>query len=297
MRELESHLEPLKLSGMVNSRHDGCIAPGEEWEPQIKTKLNKARIIILLISVDFIRSGYCYNVELQQVIERHKAGDACVIPVILRSCLWKQVPVSDMRLGDLQALPKDAKAIAQWTDRDDAFTSVAEGIFSKIQQLQLESEKVDETQVHGTKVEQEQLEIDPVVEPESLIKDLEESLIEDREKIKSSSAQNVPAYVTVTDRTFEREVLESCLPVLVNFWAPWSGPCRMIAPVIDEIAEQYKGRIKVAKVNADENPVIASQYGIRSVPTLFIFKHGARVDMIVGALPTSIVAQTIEKFL
>ncbi|MGF1524644.1 MAG: GUN4 domain-containing protein [Leptolyngbyaceae cyanobacterium] len=143
MQELESHLHPLKLSSLVDSWYDGCIAPGEEWEPQIKENLGKAHVILLLISVDFINSRYCYDVELTTAIERHKAKDACVIPVILRSCLWQHVPVSDMRLGDLQALPKDARPISRWADRDDAFTSIAEGIFLRIQQLKEEQQAAE----------------------------------------------------------------------------------------------------------------------------------------------------------
>ena len=101
----------------------------------------------------------------------------------------------------------------------------------------------------------------------------------------------------VTDSSFKQEVLESDVPVLVDFWAPWCGPCRMVAPVVEEIAGQYEGLIKVVKVNTDENPNVASQYGIRSIPTLMIFKGGQRVDMVVGAVPKTTLANTIEKYL
>ena len=101
----------------------------------------------------------------------------------------------------------------------------------------------------------------------------------------------------VTDDTFEQEVLGSSVPVLVDFWAPWCGPCRMVAPVVDEIAEQYVGQVKVVKVNTDDNPGVASKYGIRSIPTLMIFKGGQRVDMVVGAVPKTTLASTLEKYL
>jgi thioredoxin 1 len=101
----------------------------------------------------------------------------------------------------------------------------------------------------------------------------------------------------VTDASFKEQVLDSDVPVLVDFWAPWCGPCRMVAPVVDELAEQYEGQVKVVKLNTDENPQVASQYGIRSIPTLMIFKDGQRVDMVVGAVPKTTLANTLEKYL
>ena len=105
------------------------------------------------------------------------------------------------------------------------------------------------------------------------------------------------ATATVTDTSFKEDVLDSDVPVLVDFWAPWCGPCRMVAPVVEEIAEQYDGQVKVVKLNTDENPQVASQYGIRSIPTLMIFKGGQRVDMVVGAVPKTTLANTLEKYL
>ena len=105
------------------------------------------------------------------------------------------------------------------------------------------------------------------------------------------------AATEVTDLSFTQEVLESEVPVLVDFWAPWCGPCRMVAPVVEEIAAQYLEKLKVVKVNTDENPQIASQYGIRSIPTLMIFKDGVKVDMVVGAVPKTTLSNTLEKYL
>ncbi len=105
------------------------------------------------------------------------------------------------------------------------------------------------------------------------------------------------AAAQVTDSTFKQEVLDSTLPVLVDFWAPWCGPCRMVAPVVDEIAAQYDGQLKVVKVNTDENPEVASKYGIRSIPTLMIFKGGEKKDIVVGAVPKTTLSSTVEKYL
>ena len=92
-------------------------------------------------------------------------------------------------------------------------------------------------------------------------------------------------YVTLTDQNFEEEVLNSDVPVLVDFWATWCGPCRIIAPVIIELAEEFKGRAKVAKLDVDHNPATAQNYGVRSIPTLLFFKDGVVVDQLIGAAP------------
>ena len=103
------------------------------------------------------------------------------------------------------------------------------------------------------------------------------------------------AAAPVTDSSFQQEVLDSPIPVLVDFWAPWCGPCRMVAPVVEEVAEQFDGQVKVVKVNTDENSNVASKYGIRSIPTLMIFKGGQRVDMVVGAVPKTTLITTLQK--
>jgi thioredoxin 2 len=102
--------------------------------------------------------------------------------------------------------------------------------------------------------------------------------------------------VTVTDATFAAEVEQSPVPVVVDMWAPWCGPCRMIAPVIDELAGQMAGRVRFAKVNVDENPATASRFNVRSIPTLLVLKGGREVDRIVGVEPKSEIARRLAQF-
>lgn len=87
------------------------------------------------------------------------------------------------------------------------------------------------------------------------------------------------------DGNFDQEVIGSDLPVLVDFWAVWCGPCRMIAPIVEELSKEYEGKVKVGKLDVDNNPRVASTYGIRSIPTLLVFKDGQVVEQIVGAVP------------
>jgi len=101
----------------------------------------------------------------------------------------------------------------------------------------------------------------------------------------------------VTDANFETEVLKSEAPVLVDFWAPWCGPCRMVGPVMEKLAEQYAGRISVVKLNTDENPQVSMTYGIRSIPTVALFKGGEVVDGVIGAAPIAHYAKILDKHL
>jgi thioredoxin 1 len=98
----------------------------------------------------------------------------------------------------------------------------------------------------------------------------------------------------ITDETFKQEVLDSEKPVLVDFWAPWCGPCHMVAPALEELAVEYDGRAVIAKLNVDESVAVAGKYGIMSIPTLVIFKDGQEVDRLVGARPKPAIAERLD---
>ena len=103
--------------------------------------------------------------------------------------------------------------------------------------------------------------------------------------------------IDITDATFEAEVLSSPIPVVVDFWAPWCGPCRKLGPVLDEVAEELNGKIKVVKLNTDENLKTAKEYSIIGLPSLLVFKNGQAVERLVGLLPKSSILSNIEKHL
>jgi len=103
--------------------------------------------------------------------------------------------------------------------------------------------------------------------------------------------------VHVNDKSFASEVLNADLPVLVDFWATWCGPCRSISPIVEELAKEFMGKIKVTKLNVDESPATPSQYGVRGIPTLILFKGGKILDQIVGAVPKARLKTMIEKAL
>jgi thioredoxin 1 len=103
-------------------------------------------------------------------------------------------------------------------------------------------------------------------------------------------AENINA---VSDATFENEVLKSPVPVLIDFWAPWCGPCKAIAPIVDELAGEYAGKLKIVKMNVDENPRTPAQYGVRGIPNLILFKNGTVQQQIVGAVPKAHLVKAI----
>ena len=120
---LNTHLSILKRKRVINAWYDRQIPAGDEWAEAIDDRMNRAQVILLLVSADFLASDYCHEIEMKRALERHKNRESVVIPIILRPCDWK-----DALFGKLQALPKDAKPVTTWPNQDEAFTNVAEGI-------------------------------------------------------------------------------------------------------------------------------------------------------------------------
>ena len=103
--------------------------------------------------------------------------------------------------------------------------------------------------------------------------------------------------IDVTDQDFEQEVIKSTLPALVDLWAPWCGPCRMVAPIVEKLSEKYEGKCKFYRLNVDENPQTAVKYKVMAIPTLLLFKNGEAVDTVVGAVPERTLAPKIDELL
>lgn len=128
--ELARHLSNLRKQGIISNWFDGDILPGTEWRIELMKHLNQANIILLLVSADFIDSDFCYDIEMTRAIERHKADEARVLPIILRPCDWVGTP-----FAELQALPSNAKPVVTWPTHDEAFADVIKGIRKAINDL------------------------------------------------------------------------------------------------------------------------------------------------------------------
>ncbi len=112
-----------------------------------------------------------------------------------------------------------------------------------------------------------------------------------------STSTSQSSYTTLTDANFQQEVTQNAQPVLVDFWATWCGPCQAMNPIIQELATEYRGKATVGKVNVDEQPTLASKFGIQSIPTMLVFQNGKVVDTVVGAVPKKVITDTLNKVL
>jgi len=115
--------------------------------------------------------------------------------------------------------------------------------------------------------------------------------------VRSKGVHSMGNAVAVTEQSFDTEVVQSTVPVLVDFWAAWCGPCRAIAPAVEELAQEYAGKLKVVKVDVDENPDVSSRYGVQSIPTLLVFKGGEVVERMIGAYPKNMLLQKLQPHL
>jgi hypothetical protein len=133
-KRLEDHLSGLQRRGHIQGWHDRNIDAGSEWKTQIDSRLQSAQVILLLISPAFIASNYCSTLEMTAAMERHKRGEARVIPIILRPCIWQEEP-----FAELQVLPRDGKPVTEWSSPDVGFMSVAEGILRVVKHMRGEA--------------------------------------------------------------------------------------------------------------------------------------------------------------
>jgi hypothetical protein len=122
-KEFDSHISILRRQNVLGSWHDRRLVPGDDWHDQLNIHLHDADIVLLLVSASFLSSDYCFEVEMKAALARHDAGAACVVPVIVRACAWKDSP-----LGRIQAMPKDGRPVMQYPDRDEAWTDVVNGL-------------------------------------------------------------------------------------------------------------------------------------------------------------------------
>src|SRR5260370_21075981 len=150
--ELEKHLSHLKRLDLIVEWHDRDISAGTEWEYEINAHLNSASIILLLISPDFIASEYCYSIEMTRAMERHEAGEARVIPIILRPTYWKSSPFSK-----LQVLPTNGRPVIKWQSRDEALLDVVEGIRQVVKELNSQNNNVGRVVEFGVTSEQREV--------------------------------------------------------------------------------------------------------------------------------------------
>ena len=246
--KLEKHLKLLERQGLVRTWHDRRILPGGTWAGEIDANLEAANIVLLLVSADFIASDYCWEVETRRAMERHEAGDACVIPVILRPCEWQEAP-----FGKLQALPKDAKPVVTWAVQDEAWLDVAQGVRKVIEdqvELSQPSHKDDVLTEWFKQVEEDHRRLADHFERPVELEDLEKAWV----RLELGLPEQAAAIGGVNvERSMERRTLDHFLaldpadhPWVTRRWLvegdPGSGKTTLLRHLAGRLARKRESR-------------------------------------------------------
>src|SRR5436305_3391501 len=207
-KQLNDHLSPLKYSGDITIWHDQEIPVGANWEDQINTHLDEADLILLLVSASFIASKYCWNKEVRAALERHKVGKAQVIPIILKPVRWQNTP-----LGQLQALPKEAKPVTQWNDYNAALEDVVRGIEEVVDELLV---KLRDEALRNAKIRELTYEIEANLRPalariDKEIEDIENTISQQRIEKKRLEAELLHIDKSIEEFRFKNSILEELL--------------------------------------------------------------------------------------
>ncbi len=274
--ELVKHLSILKRRGVISSWSDREIGAGEEWRGAIDEHLNSAGIILLLISADFIDSDYCYDIEMTRAMERHKSGEARVIPIFLRQVNWKGAP-----FGELQALPTDTKPVSSWDDPDEAFTIVSDGIQKAVEKL-IAARSSQETS-------------SPIVAPlPALSPQIPNNRIVDFVERRDRDGRNIVERLT-------KELAPQESRLIVLWGAGGVGKTTLAAEAVRALIEAYAQRIlwidaekRTDFVFATLLDDIATQLGRADLRPLALAQKQEEVGALIAAAPTLVVLDNFE---
>jgi hypothetical protein len=251
--ELVKHLRLLERRGVITGWHDRNISAGTEWKDAIDNHLESAGIILLLISVDFLASDYCYNIELKRAMERHAEGKARVIPVILRNCDWSSVP-----FGKLQALPKDGRPVTTWPNWDEACLDVAEGVMRAVRELR--GETVTD-QFHGQAAGDETRVLEVRVHRAFFSGQYQECYFVNLTNVSPSRVLEV-THVWYEDETQHIPIIQASRPLPVRLdldqsWETWIESSRLPLGHQHDALSRFRARISTGSVfTSKANPSV-----------------------------------------
>jgi len=200
--ELRTHFNPIERSGIVNIWYDGKIEPGSVWNKEIKDRLHNADIVILLVSADAIASDYFYEQEMKDALERHNKGIAKVVPFILRPCTWKATP-----LAELQAIPKDAKAVTKWTNRDEAYSDAVNRIWEMV--INIKNQRIIPAETEQVEREEEEL----IAQEQAELRPKQQPIFKEHKELVLSKKTKSLILITVP--------IILVLFIVITFWHPW----------------------------------------------------------------------------